>query len=286
MPVQKISLKTRQIVAGISVFFAFLTFLVPMILVPNYSSYVNEMMLAAFMIVLVPSAVLDYVNQKWVDRIVDQLPLLVRGVSESQETGMTIIKAFEKVSEDKMIGEPLAGEVRRIVVQMSWGTSFEDALENFKRRIGSPVVSRFCALVLEASKSGGYIKKVFSATSGFMEEMNQMDKDTTSQMRPYILIIYVAFFVFVFTAVILVRSFFAPMSGYQEIMANATISGISGYKDFFYKYMIISGVTGGLMAGKIGERRIAGGFKHSIALALVGYIVFLILIPPSWMVIK
>ena len=148
---RKISLKKRQFAAGISFLFALLVFIVPLVFVRNFSVYLNEMLLTAFMILLIPSAILDYENQKWVDKINDQLPLLVRGVSESQETGMTIIKALEKVSEDKMVGEPLASEVRKIVIQMSWGVSFEDALTNFKKRIGSPVVNRFCALVLEAS---------------------------------------------------------------------------------------------------------------------------------------
>ena len=99
---------------------------------------------------------------------------------------------------------------------MSWGASFEEALTNFKERVNSPIVNRFCALVLEASRSGGTIKKVFSATSGFMEEMKDMDKETSAQMKPYIVIIYAAFAVFIVVAVLLVRSFFAPVQGSFE----------------------------------------------------------------------
>jgi len=47
--------------------------------------------------------------------------------------------------------------------------------------------------------------------------------------------------------------------------------------------MLISAITGGLMAGKLGERRVAGGLKHAIILAIVGYAIFLITIPPNWM---
>jgi flagellar protein FlaJ len=166
---------------------------------------------------------------------------------------------------------------------MAWGTFFENALINFKERIGSPIVSRFCALVLEASRSGGTIKKVFTATSGFMEEMKEMDKEANSQMKPYIVIIYAAFGVFLVTAVLLVRSFFAPMEGYPQIMSQVTVTGTAGFKDFFYKNMLVSAVTGGLMAGKLGERRVPGGLKHSIALTVAGYVIFLLTIPPNWM---
>jgi flagellar protein FlaJ len=260
-------------------------FIVPL-LASNFETvalYSNELLYIAILVTIIPSAVLDYLNQKWVSTIEKQMPTLVRGVSESQETGVTLVKALEKVVEDKMVGKPLSDEVRKLTVQMSWGTSFEGALTKFKERIGSPIVSRFCALVLEASRSGGQIKKVFTGTSGFLEEMKELDEDTDAQMRPYIIVIYAAFVVFLFTAIILVQSFFAPLEGYPQILSQFSIVGVREFKDFFYKNMLVSAVTGGLMAGKIGERRVVGGLKHAIVLSVVGYVVFFITIPPNWM---
>jgi flagellar protein FlaJ len=281
---RKISRKIRQITAAVSMVSILVVTVALAIAAPKMLSvYTNEIFLIAVLVVLVPSAVFDYENQKWVEAIEDQMPLLVRGVSESQETGLTIIKALEKVVENKMIGHPLSDEVKKITVQMSWGTSFEDALTNFRARVNSPIVNRFCALVLEASRSGGTIRKVFTATSGFMEEMKEMDKETTAQMRPYIIIIYAAFGVFLITAAILVQSFFAPLQGLPQIMSQVSIGSISGFKDFFYKNMLVSAVTGGLMAGKLGERRVVGGLKHAIILSVAGYVIFLIAIPPNWM---
>jgi flagellar protein FlaJ len=281
---QKITRKTRQIAAVVTVICAFLVVGVPFLVLPfeTVVLFSNELLLVAVLVAVIPSAVLDYYNQKWVSTIEKQMPMLVRGVAESQETGVTIIKALEKVVEDKMVGKPLSDEVRKLTVQMSWGTSFEGALLKFKERIGSPIVSRFCALVLEASRSGGQIKKVFTGTSGFMEEMKELDEDTDAQMKPYIVVIYVAFVVFLFTAIILVQSFFAPLEGYPQMLGQFSIVGVQELKDFFYKNMVVSAVTGGLMAGKIGERRIIGGLKHSIMLSLVGYVVFFVMIPPNW----
>ncbi|MEM2129748.1 MAG: type II secretion system F family protein [Candidatus Bathyarchaeia archaeon] len=282
---RKVPVKIRQIVAAVSLVSAFLVFLLPAVIfsVDFVVVYSNELLFAAVLIALVPSAVLDYLNHKWVSMIERQMPLLVKGVSESQVTGLTIVKSFDKVVEGRMVGKPLADEVRRITLRMAWGASFEQALSEFKARVGSPIVSRFCALVLEASRSGGQIKKVFTGTAGFMEEMKQIDEDTSAQMRPYVVVIYAAFLVFLFTAVILVQSFFAPLEGYGQILSQYTITGVREFKDFFYKNMIVSAVTGGLMAGKIGERRAAGGLKHAIVLVLVGYATFFIMTPPNWM---
>jgi archaeal flagellar protein FlaJ len=89
--------------------------------------------------------------------------------------------------------------------------------------------------------------------------------------------------VFIVTAILLVQSFFAPMTGSQQISSNTSIAGVGGLKDFFYQDMLVSGLTGGLMAGKIGERRVAGGMKHSILLIVIGYAIFFAGIPPNWM---
>jgi flagellar protein FlaJ len=280
---RQVSKKKRQITAVVSIMLVLIDVAILALTDSNaLTVYANEIFLVAVLVIIVPSAILDYENQRWVSAIEDQMPLLVRGVSESQETGLTLVKALEKVVDNKMIGHPLSDEVKKLTIQMSWGTSFEQALTNFKERINSPIVNRFCALVLEASRSGGTIKKVFTATSGFMEEMNDMDKETSAQMKPYIIIIYAAFFVFIVTAILLVRSFLAPMQGAPQIMSQVSVGSTSGLKNFFYEDMLVSAVTGGLMAGKLGERRVAGGLKHAIILSIVGYAIFFFSIPPSW----
>ena len=279
----KISVKTRQITAAISIVIAMGFCIGFFILQPDtVAVFFNELLLVSLIIVLAPSAILEHLNQKWMNGIEDQMPVLVRGISESQETGLTFIKAIEKVVEDKMIRPPLSDEVKKLTVQMSWGLSFEDALTGFRNRIKSSIVNRFCTLVLEASRSGGEIRKVFSATAGFMEDMRQTDKETSSQMKPYVIVVYAAFLVFAFTSIILVRSFFAPLQGLPQILSPLSIGGIADLKDFFYRTMLMSALVGGLMAGKIGERRVAGGFKHSIVLMLMGYAIFFLMIPPNW----
>ncbi len=115
--------------------------------------------------------------------------------------------------------------------------------------------------------------------------MRETDQETSSQMKPYILIIYASFLVFIFVSIILIISFFEPLEGLEHILSSTSLVGASQFKDFFYRTMLISGLMGGLMAGKIGERRVPGGLKHSIIQLVVGYITYYIMIPPNWVVI-
>lgn len=278
--------KRRQTTFVLSLAIAFISVIILYFYNPQTTTtYINEIMFITILIAITPSAVLDYLNHKWIEAIEDQTPSLVRGISESQETGVTLVQALDAVVENKLVTGPLADEVKKLTTQMSWGLSFEDALQRFRNRIDSPIVNRFCALVLEASRSGGQIKNVFKATSGFMEEMREADQETSSQMKPYILIIYASFLVFIFVSIILITSFFEPLEGLEHILSTTSLVGASQFKDFFYRTMLISGLMGGLMAGKIGERRVPGGLKHSIIQLVVGYITYYIMIPPNWVVI-
>lgn len=274
----KIAVAVGSFVAAVILVFLYL-FLWP----TEFDTYFNEIMLTFILIVLVPSAVVDIIHNFWMNGIENQMPVLVRGISEVQETGLTFIKGFERVVEDGMIKSPLSDEVKKLTVNMSWGLTFEEALKLFRDRIGSPIVDRFCALVLEADRSGGEVRKVFTATAGFMEEMREMEQETTNQMRPYVVIIYAAFFVYIFTSIILVTSFFVPLVEYGDVAGSGGGLTTEDFKNFFYQTMMTSAVMGGLMSGKIGERRTLGGLKHAIVQLVAGYIIFFFSIPPNWL---
>jgi len=278
--ISKEKMQATAIISGLlavvifNVFFIFLT--------DDAIKYMNEIFFVTILIIMIPSAILDFEHSRWINTINDQMPTFVRGISEAYETGLTLVEAFDHVVKSNVVKKPLADEIKRITIQMSWGLTFEEALKNFKERVASPMVNRFCAIVLEASRSGGEIRKVFTATSGFMEEMREADREANANMRPYILIVYVAFAVFLWIGIILLQSFFKPLEGSKQLLSSLSIVGLKEYNDFFYKTMIVSGVMGGLMAGKIGERRIVGGLKHSIVMVIAGYLIFFFLVPPNW----
>jgi len=282
----RISKNTRIVVAVASFVAAVIFVLLYLILWPReLGIFFNEILMTVILIVTVPSAIADLIHHHWMSGIEKQMPVLVRGISEVQETGLTFIKGFERVVEDGMIKSPLAEEVKKLTVNMSWGLSFEEALKRFRDRIGSPVVNRFCALVLEADRSGGEVRKVFTSTAGFMEEMGEMEQETTTQMRPYVVIIYAAFFVYVFTSIILLTSFFVPLVEYGGVVSPTSVLAMEDFNSFFYRTMMISALMGGLMAGKIGERYILGGLKHAIIQMTVGYVIFFVSVPPNWVVV-
>lgn len=241
-----------------------------------FMDQLNTFLFIGLLVGFVPIAVLDYVNQSWQSAVDDKLPQLVRDLSESQETGQTFVRALDEASKIKY--GPLSDEVKKISIQMSWGSSFEQALNYFAKRIDTLSARRFCILVIEAMRTGGRIRKVFSMTAESMEETLQLHKERESQMRPYIIIIYAAFFVFLFTTIQLLTSFFVPLAEIDIVGFMTPLGSGEMFQTFFFHMMMIQSVLGGLVAGKIGNGRIISGLKHAIIMMVTGYIAYEIII--------
>jgi len=241
-----------------------------------FMDQLNTFLFIGLLVGFVPIAVLDYVNQSWQSAVDDKLPQLVRDLSESQETGQTFVRALDEASKIKY--GPLSEEVKKISIQMSWGSSFEQALNYFAKRIDTLSARRFCILVIEAMRTGGRIRKVFSMTAESMEETLQLHKERESQMRPYIIIIYAAFFVFLFTTIQLLTSFFVPLAEIDFVGFMTPLGSGEMFQTFFFHMMMIQSVLGGLVAGKIGNGRIISGLKHAIIMMVTGYIAYEIII--------
>jgi flagellar protein FlaJ len=228
----------------------------------------DEFVFFAVVIAVFPSVILNYIDYKWRKSIDEHLPDLFRSIVQAQETGMTLPQALEDAS-DRNYG-PLTTELKKMTAQISWGMTFEDALLALGRRVNTVLMQRTVPLVIEASRSGGHVEKVFDPMGKFVHTTLLLDKERRNQTRPYIAIIYVAFFVFLFTIILLFKSFFVSMEG-LPILGTAVMSPAEMQRIFFHMTSI-QAFFGGLVAGKMGEGTINGGLKHSLIMMLCGYI--------------
>jgi flagellar protein FlaJ len=217
---------------------------------------------------LFPPAVLSYVDFKWRRAIDEHLPDLFRSIVQAQETGMTLPQALEEAA--KRDYGPLTAELKRMTAQISWGMSFEDALLAMGRRVNTVLVQRTVPMIIEASHSGGHVEKVFDPMGKFIQTTLLLDKERRTQTRPYIAIIYVAFFVFLFTIMLLFKSFFVSIEG-LPMLGSAVMSPFE-MQQLFFHMTSIQAFFGGVVAGKMGDGTISAGLKHSLILMLCGYV--------------
>jgi flagellar protein FlaJ len=104
----------------------------------------------------------------------------------------------------------------------------------------------------------------------FIQSTLLLEKERKTQTRPYIAIIYIALFVFLFTIVLLFKTFFTTAEGVP--MLAASTSSPADLERTFLHMTLIQGFFGGLVGGKMGEGSVYAGLKHSLIMMILGYI--------------
>jgi len=259
--VKKITLIISAVLAIMVVLFAYSMF--------RGTALFDELLFFALIIVVSPSAILGYLDYKWRKSINEHLPDLFGSIVQAQETGMTLPQALEEAA-GRDYGS-LTVELKKMTGQMSWGMSFEDALQAMGKRIDTVLVQRTVPMIIGASRSGGRVEKVFDPMGRFIHSTLLLDKERQTQTRPYIAIIYVAFFVFLFTIILLFKSFFVSLE--QAPILGTAIMTAEETKRMFFHMTSIQAFFGGLVAGKMGNGTINAGMKHSLVLMICGYII-------------
>lgn len=259
--------KTRWIAIIVSIFSAIALLLFDFLTYFG-KPFFDDLFFFSILAAITPIAILDYVNHRWQKAIDEHLPDLFRSIVQAQETGMTLPQALEEAS--KRNYGPLTMELKKMTAQISWGLSFEEALLAFEKRINTILVQRTVPLIIEASYSGGHVERVFDPMGKFVQTTLLLEKERRTQTRPYIAIIYVAFFVFLFTIILLFKSFFVTVEGLP--MLGTAVMAPETMQRIFFHLTIAQSFFGGLVAGKMGEGTISAGLKHSLLLLFLGYI--------------
>ena len=206
----KIENRTKKVVIAVSVLAAAAIVLFGYFTV-GASAALDDFVFFGFLTAVSPIALVNYIDYKWRKAVDEHLPDLFRSIVQAQETGMTLPNALEEAAERDY--GPLTPELKKMTVQISWGASFEEALLAFGRRVGTVLTQRTVPMIIEASRSGGRVEKVFNPMGRFIQTTILLEKERKTQTRPYIAIIYVALFVFLFTIVILFKTFFTGVEG-------------------------------------------------------------------------
>ena len=232
------------------------------------SAALDDFVFFSLLIVISPITLLNYIDYRWRKAVDEHLPDLFRSIVQAQETGMTLPKALEEAA--KRDYGPLTSELKKMTVQISWGSNFEEALLAFGRRVGTVLTQRTVPMIIEASRSGGHVEKVFDPMGKFIQTTLLLENERKTQTKPYIAIIYVALFVFLFTIVLLFKTFFTSAEG-VPLLAPSSTSPTDLQRTFLH-LTLIQGFFGGLVAGKMGEGSMSAGLKHSLIMMLFGFV--------------
>lgn len=233
------------------------------------------LLLAALDIAVAPMAFFYTMTYRRIRLIDDMLPVLLDDLADLQDAGLNFIQAFE-VCSSRNYG-PLTKPLKKAVVLLSWGVEFESAMKKFAEEAGTENVRIVSAILSAAIRVGGDIKPVFRSLASFIREVESLNRERSSRVRPYIMIIYTTVFILLFTMWLIYTQFIASTGLPIPLGATAkTIMSVETYRTIAIDLAAFESVFSGLIAGKL-EGTVKLGFKHILILLTVA-IVFMALL--------
>ena len=250
----------------------------------NFLDINDFIILAIIVVVGVPTFLIIYREERRQGRIDENLPYLLREISNAQRTGMSLPRAIQEAA--KRHYGPLTPELRKMSSKISWGIPFNKAMEDFQESINTPLAQRAALLILEAERSGGNLEDIFEATEKHVQTLLDLKKEREGSMKPYVWIVYASFLIFILVVVVLFQTFFIPF-GSANIGPEQTAGmflldiNLDTLEILFLHMLAIQGFFSGLVAGKMSKMSIKAGLMHSVVLMFIGWFAFKILIQPD-----
>lgn len=202
-----------------------------------------------------------------------------RSLAESVKTGTPIGKSIINMS-TKDFGS-LSPHIKKLSNQISIGIPIGRALETFAVDVDNVVIRRAVGLIREAESAGGQIDYILDSTAESIYEIEKLKRERKAAVSSLTVQGYIIFFIFVGIMLIMQFKILPLTAGVGSVTSVSGLQGTSTVtpasveelaRPFLY-LLLVQGLFAGLTIGKISEGSIKAGFKHSLILVLIAFVV-------------
>ncbi|MDA4123628.1 MAG: type II secretion system F family protein, partial [Thaumarchaeota archaeon] len=210
-------------------------------------SDITMIIVVSLVFFILPNA-MEFSYQRWRTQIDEAVPALLTDVAANVKTGINLDRALEMAA-DRNYG-PLTPELQKLRTQLRLGVPFEDAIDRLIKRVKTTMVKRTFSLLVQANRAGGKIEELLDTIQADANDLYLLDKERKTSIRPYVVIIYIAFGVFLAVSVLLVDSFFTSVLKTSTASSSGQFGNLSGLtlpivKDLFLQMALIEAIFGG-----------------------------------------
>ncbi|PKK81534.1 MAG: hypothetical protein CVT47_01945, partial [Thermoplasmata archaeon HGW-Thermoplasmata-2] len=176
----------------------------------------------AMLSALGPVSFYTFIQNMKVLEIEERFADFLYDLAESRKAGMTVANAIKKSSAGDY--GLLTPHIEKMSNRLSLGLTFIEVLGRFSKSIRSRLVRRGVTLVTEAFNSGGNIADAISAAARDIVEIKHLEKERRTTMSMYVMVVYISFFVFLFTDAVM-YSMFLPALHTASAAAGGGMGG-------------------------------------------------------------
>ncbi len=219
------------------------------------------------------------IRHRIIKKAEEKLPEVFTELAMLNESGLSIFEGLKLLS--KMELGILTKEISTIRKELELGVSIPESFIRLGIRIKSDIFAKVIPVAVKALETSYSIKDAFTAVARYAESELNFRKRLSSNLMPYIMIIYMSVGVFIFVSYLMITKFLSLFSSIG--VGTVGMIGISGVdveviRLAFFRVMLLISFLSGIIAGVISQMKISSGLKHSFILVFLTYISYKYLI--------
>ncbi len=205
--------------------------------------------------------------ERRVDTIEQTTPDFLRQIASLLRAGVGIETALEDIS--KQGGGPLNDELKRAVIEIKIGSTFEDALISMGERLKSKTLDRTFRMILEGKRVGGSLSDVIETVAEDLRAVLALKRERKANVMMSVMFLVIAAVIAAPFAMgmIMIYSNFIESLGKTNPLLGAAVLSASGY-------IIIHSIIAGLLIGIVLYGSARKGVKYALVLVPVAYGLF------------
>ncbi len=238
-----------------------------------------------FMIAFSPFVISSVLETK-IGREKDEMFLeFVRSLVESVESGTPISKSILNLKPQNF--GALGKYVAKLQNQIRLGIPLQKSLDIFAKDTKSKEIKRAVTLILEADKTGGNIEQILNSVSNSVSETQNLKLERKSSISSIVMEGYIIFFVFIIIMIVVEIQIIPLTTSFEGLSGDVGIEGLEDMEieegdgkgvsqDFsfaFLSLLVTQGLFAGLVIGKLAEKNIKSGIKHSFILITMAVLI-------------
>jgi len=213
---------------------------------------------------------LFFLMERRVDAIEQTTPDFLRQIASLLRAGIGIETALEDIS--KQGGGPLNDELKRAVIEIKIGSTFDDALLSMGDRLKSKTLDRTFRMILEGKRVGGSLSDVIETVAEDLRSVLALKRERRANVMMSVMFLIIAAIVAAPFALgmIMIYSGFIGNLGKPNPLYDASYIAASGY-------IIIHSIIAGLLIGIVLYGSARKGVKFSLILAPLAFGIFYVI---------
>lgn len=239
---------------------------------------VNNWLTLGMVLILAGPGFMEFSNSRWLRGVDVNAPRLLRDVTETVQSGVPLFRALEEAT-TRDYG-PISENLEIAMVKFNLTSDLEGSLNWLGEALIRPSIKRISTILIEAYKTGGDILDVLTTSVDIFNDVAEYSEERNNQMRPYVMIVYLGLIVFLVISWLLLTRFLTPLisSTSDPVIGESglihSMLDINYYQSIMFWAAVMEAIFGGLVAGKMGDGKVASGLIHSMALLLITVIFF------------